>query len=204
MSIAPIEMKSSKRLSNIGCGTHLCTIMNLYYLTNAAKEYILADNKHKIMVVVFANDWKKDKEKKTHEQHYVIDGGWRQDQFKSLMLSANVVADEEGNAPKVKDAIGKRLWLSIKSVHTVNDGIPVIEDGEPLIEYFIFKMHPYIDNGKKPKLSGDPEDNDGVPSGEFISYNNISLKTDKPVVQEAKKETPTISKDIDLDEVPQF
>src|SRR3972149_3634056 len=123
MSLQPLEMKTTKRLSTIGVGTHLCIIYSLYYLKNAAGTEILVDDKYKVMVVVFT----KDKGKEHHEQHYVI------------------------------------------------DGVPVTEDGEPVIEHFIFKMNPYIDNGKRPKIAGDPLDNNGIASGEFVEYKNIAV-----------------------------
>ena len=113
--------------------------------------------------------------KEHHEQHYVIDGGWRQQQFKDLIATAQVKPAVEGESLKIKDAKGHRVWLSIKAIHTVNDATPVMEDGEPIIEYFIFKMNPYIDNGKRPKIAGDPLDNKGIAWGEFVEYKNIAV-----------------------------
>src|SRR3972149_11443418 len=123
MSLQPLEMKTTKRLSTIGVGTHLCIIYSLYYLKNAAGTEILVDDKYKVMVVVFT----KDKGKEHHEQHYVIDGGWRQQQFKALIATAQVKPAVEGESLKIKDAKGHRVWLSIKAIHTVNDGVPVTE-----------------------------------------------------------------------------
>lgn len=203
MGLEPIEMKS-KRLSTIGCGTHLCMILDMYYLTNAAKEYILIEGKHKVMVVLFASDWKKGQEKKIHEHHYVIDGGWRQDKFKQLISAAQVVSSVEGQGPTKKDAIGKRLWLSLKETHTIDDGKPVLnENNEPTIEVSIFKMTPYIDNVAKPKIAGDPADNNGIPSGEFIDWINIGINA-KPKAVEAPIQNQMPQQPIDLDEVPQF
>ncbi len=177
MSLTPIEMKSSKRLSTIGPGTHLCIIYKVYYLRNAAKTKVLADGKFDIMEVVFT----KDKGKEFHEQHYVIDGGWRQQLFKDMIMAANVTSKIEGAPPKIMDAPGHRLWLSIKAVCQVNDGVAVLEDGEPMIEHFIFKVNPYIDNGKKPKIAGDPADNNGIASGAFIEHVNINVT--KPLIE---------------------
>jgi hypothetical protein len=203
MGLEPIAMKS-KRTSTIGCGTHLCTILDMYYLTNGAKQYILADQKHKIMVVLFAADWKKGQEKKIHEQHYVIDGSFKQGQFKQMLTTSQVTSSVEGASPTKKDAIGKRLWLSIKEVHTIDDDKPVIENDEPLIDRFVFAMSPYIDNGKKPKIPGDPADNDGgIPSGEFVEWRNIAVKKAEPVIEKPVQK-PITQSPVDLDDVPQF
>lgn len=172
MSLQPIEMKSSKRISTIGAGTHLCIIYDIHYLKNAAGTKILAEGQYDILSVIFT----KDKGKEFHEQHYVIDGSWRQQIFKDMILAAQVTSKVEGEKPTLKDAKGHRLWISIKGVNHWDGDNPVIEEGEPVIEHFIFKVHPYIDNGKKPKIAGDPEDNNGIASGVFVEYNNIYVE----------------------------
>lgn len=184
MSLAPKEIKSNKRIVTMGSGTHCAMIAKIFYLQNAAKEDILADGKHKIMVVQF-----KDGSSRIHEQHYAIDGAWRQDNLKKMFSTAQVVG-KDGGRPTSKDAIGKRLWISIREIHFMDDGTVVNDiEGNPKIDYQIFKIAPFIDGGKKPAIVGDPADNDGTPLEPFIAYKNVHMEEPHHVQEVAPART---------------
>lgn len=190
MSLQPKEMKA-KRISTMKTGIHLAIIADILILRNAAKEIILNEG-HKTFIVLFKTD-----KGQIHEAHYLMDKDWRQKDF-DKMLTAAQATPKEGATLKKEDAVNKRLWLAIKEVHYIEDDKPVLEDGEPKIEYFIFKVSPCINGGKRPLLDGDPDANNGVPSGHFIDYKNVSISASavdqkgEIVKQEpAKAKTPT-------------
>ncbi len=208
MSLQPKEIKA-KRISQITTGTHLVMIADILYLRNAAKELILNHDQHPTLIVMFKND-----KSQIHEQHYILDGDKKQEQFQKMITIAQVPMID--GKPNKKDAIGKRLWIAVREVHHIMDGQPIIDDGVPVIEYFIFRVSPYIDGGKKPLISGDPNDNNGIASGVFIDYKNFeSTSTIGAKVHENfHKEISTPKqiefvpdsqeREIDLDSEPKF
>src|SRR3990167_5985066 len=46
-------------------------------------------------------------------------------------------------------------------------------NGRPVVDYYIFKVFPFIEGMAKPNVKGDPEKNHGIPSGDFVTYKNI-------------------------------
>ncbi len=214
MSLEPKEIKRFKRKAEMGSGTHLVIINDLFYLKNAAGNK-LQPHGFDVMVVQFKNN-----KGLAHEQHYNIDNAIGSANFKKLFAIAGVVSSVEGTKPTKKDAIGKRLWISIKEVHHINDDKVIMEDDKPVIEYYTFKLHPFIEGVKKPVMLGDPTDNDGRPSGVFIEYKNFSIEAQTNLMQPLnhvnimganksesglktfKEEYPVIAKS--LDDEPQF
>lgn len=173
---------SNKKICDIKTGTHLVTICDMFYLKDAANNIQKIDG-FPAIVVRF-----KDGQNNTHDQVYVIDGGKRQKHFQTLLKSAQV--NTEGS-PKKSDVLGKRLWASINELHFVEDDEPLPgPDGGPRIEHYIFKVYPYIENQKAPILPGDPAHNDGIASGDFVTYKNLSLPEKEEVVP---KENATTS-----------
>ncbi|MCC7514511.1 MAG: hypothetical protein IT212_07445 [Bacteroidia bacterium] len=191
----------------MGAGIHLAMINDMYYLTNASKEPIKPEG-HPVMVVVFKKDGNL-----AHEQHYTIDGAWRQELLKKMLSAAKVVPSEGKSKPTKKDAIGKRLWLFIKEVRHINDDKPVMEDGSQVVDHFIFQVSPFNEGGKKPELTGDPAMNSGIPSGLFIDYKNVAIpahqKATEKMTQSVGKSisaptTPVPDTSINMDEQPKF
>lgn len=172
MSLKEQEIKS-KRMCTMGTEIHLAIIDDIYFLKNASKEISVNKQGQQTMVVRFKNN-----KSEIHEQYYLMDGGAKQAQLTKMFTIAQVTASN-GIKPTKNDAIGKRLWIFIKETHFMTDGVPVIElgSGLPKVERYIFRLSPYIDNGKTPTLTGQPSLNEGVPSGDFISYLNIAEKT---------------------------
>lgn len=169
MSLKPIEKKN--RVSDIKTGTHLAMIADMSLLKNDRGEKILIDG-HPACVVKF-----KDGKNQVHEQTYVWDNGPRQKYFTSMLMAAQVEFPADGSSPSKKAALNKRLWISIHEVHYVNDDKVVMDGDVPKIEYYIFKVYPFIPDATtqgRPKIKGDPELNNGIASDEFITYKNIA------------------------------
>lgn len=202
MSLQPKDVKNYKKIATMGTGTHLAITKDMYYLRNAAKEQILTAQGHPILVVLFQND-----KSNIHEQHYPVDNGLGSENFKKLLSAAQVVPSE-GNTPKKKDAVNKRLWIAIREIHYIEDDKKVLDmEGNPIIEYFIFRYSPFIETGKRPLIIGDPQDNNGMPLGVFIDYKNfaipgVQVKNEEPKVPEINK--PEDRAPESWDEVPQF
>jgi hypothetical protein len=198
MSLKPLETKK-KRISMIKTGVHLVMISDLFYLKGADGKPIANTTGQLTMAVQFKND-----KNEVHEQHYLLDGDWRQEQFNKMLNAAQLNTNEQ---LKKKDAVGKRLWIAIKEIHFVNDDVVVMEDDKPKIDYYIFRTCPFIENGRKPAIVGDPADADGYASGAFLDYKNVSQSGEvriqessvEPEVKPepvAKKEEPVFNGDV--------
>lgn len=170
-----IEAKHKRSI--LPAGIHLVSIVDMYYLRNAAKELILVDG-FPTIIIKFHN-----KAKETHEQTYVLDKSWRQNYFKSVLIDAGI-EPTPGVSPKKEEIIGRKLYVAIQEVHYVDDDKIVIEDGDPRIDHHIFKTFKAIEGGIPPRIKGDPAVT-GIPQGEFITYKNIS----DPHVEEKKSES---------------
>src|SRR3990167_2743763 len=157
MSLQPIER--IRNVSEIKTGTHLICISDMNLLKYPDGKIQKVSGFPAIIVTY------KDGKNKRHDQCYVMDNDFRQKSFERMMQAAQVPM--ASGTPKKVDAIGKRLWAAIREVHYVEDDVIVQEDGKDKIEYFIFKVYPFMEGGKKPKILGDPEDNDGLVGQEF-------------------------------------
>lgn len=179
MSLEPKEVKTRKRIATMGTGTHLAMIADMFYLRDGNKDQVKTQAGHPILAVLFKND-----KTNVHEQHYIIDNGIGSEAFNNMLAVAQVVPSE-GDRPKKKDAMGKRLWISIREIHHINDDKKILDfEGNPIIEHYIFRVSPFINGGKRPLIVGDPLDNNGIPAGVFLDYKNFAIK------QEAPKPTP--------------
>lgn len=186
MSLAPQEIKT-KRFQSMKTGLHIATIHDILYLRNAAKQPVTTSEGFFTLIVMFKNE-----NNEIHEKHYLLDGSVRQKSFETLLAVAQVESSEGGN-PKKKDAIGKKLWIAIKEVHYMDNGISVTEYDQPKIDYFIFKVSSYIEDGKRPNVTGDPFNNGGIASGLFIDFKNTSIISEDKLLTSIKKLTPSTS-----------
>lgn len=181
MSLSPINSK--RNITEIKTGGHILMINDMFILRNANKEPIKIEG-HTGIVVQFKNG-----ENKTHEQLYIIDGGVKQKYFDNMLRCAQVTR-EGTTAPKKSDAIGKRLWGFIQEVHYVKDEeVQFNTDGSDMIDYYIFKVYPYIEGVSKPIVKGDPEHGNGIPSDNFVIYKNIVDNFQKDEVPTQKEES---------------
>lgn len=115
----------------------------------------------------------RDGENKLHEQNYLIDGDFRQKYFMNMLRAAQVPM--VNGTPKKSDAVGKRLWGAVQECHFIEDDVAIIgPDGKAKIEYYLFKVYPFIEGGKKPSIKGDPAMNNGIAEEPFITYRNLS------------------------------
>lgn len=192
------SIQSKTRRSELKTGVHEVVIHDMFYLRNASKEIQKIDG-FVAIVVRFVGP-----KKSIHDNLYIIDGGYRQKYFQKLLVDAGVVV-VEGQSPKKEEIVGKKLFIAIQEVHHVNDDKAVLEDGEPVIEYHIFKTMPIAKD--KPKLTGDPENNHGFPMDQFVTYKNMSSPFIGSV-EEVKEEAEFIDDgphfETDNDELPNF
>lgn len=168
------EQKYPERITDLKTGSHLVMIKNLSYLK-------IQMDKFPVMSVLFEND-----KNEVYEHWFVLDNDWRQEVFQKLLVTIGALLKE--GQPTKEDILGKRLYLFIKEVHHINDDTPIVDENGPVIEYFMFNFAPFINGMKKPKTPGDPADDNGIPSGKFINYKNLSLqqkgKTEEEVIDE--------------------
>jgi len=182
MSLKPIESK--RKVAEIHTGTHLVCISDMKLLRDNANMPMLISGFNAIVVQF------KDGQNKLHENLYVIDNDFRQKYFVNMLRAAQVPS--LAGMPKKADAIGKRLWISIQECHTVDDDVVVLNPitKEPEIDYYIFKVYPFIEGSRKPAIKGDPEENNGIPEDPFITYKNISSnKKELPIIDYSKEES---------------
>ena len=192
MSLHPLIRQVKK--NEIKSGVHLVVINDMIYLRNAAKEIIKTTEGYPTIIVQF----KKSKEE-LHEKHYLIDKGYKQKYFDNMLRIAQV--DTNNGAPKKTDIIGKKLWIAVQEIHYVDDDQIVLdenESGNAKIDYHIFKVFPYVEGGRKPIIKGDPEMNNGIASEDFITYKNISNKTDNKNISISVKDELEISTALDI------
>lgn len=180
--------KPYKKTCTTGTGTHLFVIADMYYLSDKKGNTIKNLMDQPTMVVIFKKD-----DGTQHEQHYILDGMFKQDNFKKMLAVAKVTPSEGKTNPTKKDAIGKRLWGSVKEINHVMDDKQVVDENGPVIEYYLFKASVYFDGGPRPRIAGDPQDNEGIPSGQFIDYKNFAKNGNliakvEPVKEEPKQE----------------
>ncbi len=173
-------VESKRKVSEIKTGGHLVIISDMFYLRDASKALQQIDG-HPAIVVRF-----KDGKNQIHEQTYIIDGGVKQKYFQNMLNAAQV--SMKGGAPQKNEVIGKRLWIFICEVHYVNDDKVVLDhDDKPVTDYYVFKVYPYMEGVKKPHVTGDPDHNNGIPSGDFVSYKNVSDSFTKEEVNDGIK-----------------
>lgn len=166
MSLQPQEIKQ-KRKTMIKTGVHLVLIHDIEVLRNAAKQPILLDGKNPSVIVTFKND-----QSEIFQQEYLLDKDWKQETFEKMLTAAGLTV-VKGQSVKKAEALNKRLWIAIREIHYYDGNIQVMEDGQPKIEYFIFKTIPYIDGASRPALLGDPFLNNAEPADQFINFRNV-------------------------------
>lgn len=111
-----------------------------------------------------------------YEQDYFIGAQVLHGYFVKMCAAAKINMEAPGFK---KEAIGKRCWICIKEVYLIsNDELVKGEDSKPQIDYLLFDVLPWLDSLAKPKLKGDPADNEGVASGVFLDYKPIDLAND--------------------------
>lgn len=162
------DLEVKRKVSEMRTGGHLAVISDMFLLRNANREPIRSPEGHPSIVIQFKNG-----KNQLHEKSYMMDGDKFQKYFENVLAAAQV--PNYKNGPDKKDIIGKRLWIFISECHYVDDDQIIMDiDGNPKIDYFIFKVFPFIEGGKKPSVKGDPEDNNGIPTGDFVTYKNES------------------------------
>lgn len=159
-----MQAVAKHRRSDLKTGVHLVFISDISFLRNAAKEIIKVDG-FAAIVVQFKG------EIGMHEQMYICDNGYRQKYFTKMLEDARVPI-EKGKHPHKDVILGKKVYVAIQEVHHVDNERVVLQDGEPMIEYHIFKTIKYDEN-IAPKLKGDPLLG-GVASGDFVTYKNFA------------------------------
>lgn len=188
------DLNNRKKVAEMKSGGHLVIISAMALLRDSMKELVLTKEGYNTIVVTFS-----DGQNKKHEQAYVCDKGQRQKYFDNMLQAAQISTADR--TPTKKECIGKRLWIFIKEVHYVNDDAIVMLGDEPRIEHYVFRVYPYVENGKKPTISGDPDNNGGIASGDFIEYKNISEEVTNPELQNAfqeKKEEPALQQNTEF------
>lgn len=170
-----------KIVSEMATGIHLVTISDLFYLNGPDKKPMKLGNFFAI-VVRFKNG-----KNESHEQTYLLDGGIRQKYLLTMLRAAKAI--KAGEKPTRNDAVGKRLYIAIQECNYVNDDTVILgHDGNPLIEYYVFKVFPFMEEGRKPSMIGDPEKNGGFASDDFVTYKNVSDGISKEELPEVRPE----------------
>ncbi len=165
-----------ERRSELKAGVYLVEISDLFYLRNEVGELVRKDA-FPIAIIQY-----KSKEGAI-DQLYVIDKGKRQFYFDKALSDAKV-PKETGNPFKKEDCIGKQLYIAIQEVWHVNNEHVIEENGEPVIEYQIFRTMPFNES-VVPKLKGDPLLNNGIAQDKFKTYinKNTPFADEQPIFE---------------------
>lgn len=94
----------------------------------------------------------------------------------SEFLKFCVAIKVDPNKPKFKsNVVGTRFWGLVKEVHDINLDQPVLHEGKPVINYYLFDYR-IIDNiDKKPIVKGCPDDKTPA-GGVFLDYRQVEVE----------------------------
>jgi hypothetical protein len=136
-----------------------------------------------------------DHQGKSFDNTYYI-GGDKQKYFEEVLHMVGVNPKEKIVA---KEVLNKRLWICVKEIVDINDDTICIDVlGNEVKNFYIFKIYPFVDGGFKPQIQGDPERNDGRPSGIFRTFRNVGVDFSTAVVKEVEE----IKMDVPKNEQP--
>lgn len=92
-----------------------------------------------------------------------------------------VAIKTDPNKPRFKENVkGATFWGLVKEVHDINLDQPVMSEGKPVINYYLFDYR-IIDNvDRKPIVKGCPDEKT-QPSGVFLDYRQVEIEV-KPTL----------------------
>lgn len=178
-----LNVEKKNRLKELSAGIHLVTILDAIIVKDADGQPIVSNGEMGV-VVRFS-----DVNNHCYDKEYWL-GGSREKYFNQMCAVAGI----DRSNPKFKaSSKGKRLWIFIREVHIINNDQPVIDDltGKPEIRYEMFDVAPFGDSNKMPKVPGNPMDNNGIASDDFLTYINIHGEpSEAPKVEKQTEEDP--------------
>lgn len=160
-----MEIQAKQKLKQLQTGVHLVTVTDAVLAKENGVPKESDDGKIWLTVRFSTGD------NKHFDKDYWYNEDWEA-AFKCMCASANI---DPASEKFKREASGKRLWICIKEVHDIDGDKPVIDDiTGPSINYELFDTLPCLDPNKKPIVKGDPAENNGVASGAFLDYRQIS------------------------------
>lgn len=172
---------TKRKLKQLKTGVHLVCITDADLIKDDNKKPIKTKDGETGIAVRFSTG-----DNQHFDHDYWINGS-RHSFFLKMCASAKI----DHTSLKFKaEAIGKRLWICIKEVHDIDGDKPVFdEQGEPIINYYLFDTIPCLDPNKRPIVNGDPG-LDEMASGTFLDYKQINYSEQKvlsPMVEKLKE-----------------
>ncbi len=156
--------RSTQLFKELTTGVHLVILGGFSAVRNPDGTLKESETGEKLIQVRFTDGFNKNFDK----QYWVK--GKREFEFNKILTCVGV---DKSKYPTFKEmaaaATGKRLWISIQEVHTI-DGVEEVG----VVDYQIFDYDPCLNPEKKPTKKGDPENNKGVAGGDFVTCKNIS------------------------------
>ncbi len=157
-----LSVKSQfERAQELQTGIHLVIVSDMNLLKDSYGKPI-ERNGSNFITVRFT-----DGENKSIDNHFPI--GTEKQRYFDLMI--NHLGLDNTKQVKKKEVIGKRLWIAIKEVHFLVDGVTLKDkDKKDVKEYFVFKTFKYDGEKARPIVKGDPINFDGIAQDEFVDY----------------------------------
>lgn len=151
--------RSTQLLKELTTGVHLVILGGFTAVRNPDGTLKESETGEKLIQVRFTDGFNKHFDK----QYWVK--GKREFEFNKMMTCAGIDRSKPMPLKEMEaTATGKRLWISIQEVHTI-DGTEEVG----VVDYQIFDYDPCLNPEKKPTKKGDPENNKGVAGGDFVT-----------------------------------
>lgn len=147
--------------TRVPCGLHLATITAIYYARKGNGEYLAKQDTGEMALTI---EFETSKGVVSHNFWETSAAEWT---FRKLYTAIGRKYDPKKPA-HVDEVIGNRLWIIVAQIINREDGIET-EGGTELTMNF----YPFTTLELKPRVGGNPDDNEGKPSDSFVIYNDI-------------------------------
>jgi hypothetical protein len=198
-----LDVQTKTTIKQLKTGIHLVTIIDAELVKDKDKNIIKTPDGEIGILITFA-DGKNNK----FQNAYWITPPKYEGKKDWIFLKMTSAANININNTKFKaESKGKRLWIYIKEVHSINLDEPVCDEltGEPIINYYIFAYGACSDESIKPSMMGNPQTNGGIAAGSFLDYNQITeTSSKKELIAKQQKSVMQPSDEFDLPEQPEL
>ena len=197
-----LDTKEPKKVPALQTGIHLVNISKFGFITKTiggvpqiVERELPGGIKEKLCSIVFT-----DNNGNSFDNTYFL-GGDKQKYFEDVLHTIGV--NPKGKIV-AKEILRQRLYVCIKEIVDIEDDTIVTDiEGNEVKNFYIFKLYPFIDGGSKPSIIGNPEYNNGIPSGVFRTFRNVaSFITSETKIE--KEEIKMIIPETKKEEAPNF
>lgn len=161
--------RSTQQLKELTAGVHLVILSGFSAVKNFDGTLKVSESGEKAISVRFTDGFNKSFDK----IYWVL--GNREFEFNKVLSCAGIDRSKFSTFKEIAaEATGKRLWLCVREVYDIDEENMVLnESGQHVINYHIFDYCPCLNPEKVPFKKGNPQENNGIASDNFISYKQV-------------------------------